>query len=111
MNRPASAKPTPNDPLPSSEEINSLQIRDVEIIDRTGSLETDTETDAADATQESSLDVGNLLEKPNQGDDLKPILEDGSSLVPADQRPQLERDPKTGELVFKPSKANQSKSE
>jgi hypothetical protein len=85
------------DPIPNADEIQSVDLDDVELIDHTAAA-ADAEEIDADA---EPLDVGDLLgeDEPSSRPDVR-MLRGESSFIPDEDSLQLRPDPLTGELTF-----------
>jgi glucuronate isomerase len=92
--------PLPLDPIPNADEIQSLELDDVELIDGGAATAADSAVIEADADSEP-LDVGDLLgdDDPSSTSEVR-MLRGESSFMPDEDSLQLRSNPLTGELMF-----------
>lgn len=87
----------PMDPLPSEEEIQSLEIRDVELRDSSSDLAA---TDIEQEAEPETLDVGDLLGEEEEPSPSIRMLRGEDSFTADEDSLRLQPHPVTGELVF-----------
>ncbi len=106
----AADAPIELDPLPSDEEIQAIDVRDVELSDSdVGTAAPDADSIEAEAEAET-LDVGDLLSEDDLQETPSPeirMLRGEESFQPDEDSLRLKPDPLTGELTFPISTSNE----